>query len=74
MLHACSDHLEENNAHQAMAVIGISLIAMGEELGSEMALRTFDHLLQYLEFHSCYFGYNNNNKDYFYYDVDMESQ
>lgn len=50
MLHVCSDHLEENNAHQAMAVIGISLIAMGEELGSEMALRTFDHLLQYLFF------------------------
>jgi len=49
MLHACSDHLEENNAHQAIAVIGISLIAMGEELGSEMALRTFDHLLQYGE-------------------------
>ena len=47
MLHVCSDHLEENNGHQALAVIGISLIAMGEELGSEMALRTFDHLLQY---------------------------
>jgi 26S proteasome regulatory subunit N1 len=49
MLHVCSDHLEENNAHQAVAVLGISLVAMGEELGSEMALRTFDHLLQYGE-------------------------
>lgn len=47
MLHTCSDHLEENNGHQAIAVLGISLIAMGEELGAEMSLRTFDHLLQY---------------------------
>jgi 26S proteasome regulatory subunit N1 len=49
MLHTCSDHLEENNAHQALAVLGISLVAMGEELGSEMVLRSFDHLLQYGE-------------------------
>jgi len=49
MLHACSDHLEENNAHQAIAAIGISLIGMGEELGSDMCLRVFDHLLQYGE-------------------------
>jgi len=49
LLHVNSDHLEENNAHQAIAVLGISLIAMGEELGSEMVLRSFDHLLQYGE-------------------------
>lgn len=49
MLHTTSDHLEENNAHQALAVLGISLVAMGEELGSEMVLRSFDHLLQYGE-------------------------
>lgn len=49
LLHTCSDHLEENNAHQTIAVLGISLIAMGEELGAEMCLRTFDHLLQYGE-------------------------
>lgn len=48
MLHTCSDHLEENNAHQAIAVLGIGAIAMGEELGAEMSMRTFDHLLQYL--------------------------
>lgn len=29
------------------AVLGISLIAMGDSIGSEMVLRTFDHLLQY---------------------------
>lgn len=28
-----------------MAVLGIALIAMGEEIGSEMALRTFGHLV-----------------------------
>lgn len=28
-----------------MAVLGIALIAMGEEIGAEMALRTFGHLV-----------------------------
>ncbi|XP_042627671.1 26S proteasome non-ATPase regulatory subunit 2-like [Cyprinus carpio] len=34
---------------QGVAVLGIALIAMGEEIGSEMALRTFGHLLRYGE-------------------------
>ena len=38
-----------SNLHQAVAVIGISLIAMNEEIGSEMALRAFGHLLHYGE-------------------------
>jgi 26S proteasome regulatory subunit N1 len=38
-----------SNLHQAVAVIGISLIAMNEEIGSEMALRAFGHLLHYSE-------------------------
>lgn len=37
------------NQHQAIAVIGISLIAMNEEIGAEMALRSFGHLLHYGE-------------------------
>ena len=32
---------------QGVAVLGIALIAMGEELGSEMALRTFGHLVSH---------------------------
>ncbi|XP_019524193.1 PREDICTED: 26S proteasome non-ATPase regulatory subunit 2 [Hipposideros armiger] len=36
-------------AHQGVAVLGIALIAMGEEIGAEMALRTFGHLLRYGE-------------------------
>uniref|UniRef100_A0A672IJY6 26S proteasome non-ATPase regulatory subunit 2 n=1 Tax=Salarias fasciatus TaxID=181472 RepID=A0A672IJY6_SALFA len=36
-------------SHQGVAVLGIALIAMGEEIGSEMALRTFGHLLRYGE-------------------------
>lgn len=39
----------DKNTHQAVNVIGIALIAMGEEIGSEMALRSFEHLLQYGE-------------------------
>jgi 26S proteasome regulatory subunit N1 len=32
---------------QGAAVLGIALVALGEEVGSEMSLRSFDHLLQY---------------------------
>jgi 26S proteasome regulatory subunit N1 len=38
-----------SNMHQAVAVIGISLIAMNEDIGAEMALRSFGHLLHYGE-------------------------
>lgn len=31
--------------HQAVATLGIALIAMGEDIGSEMALRQFQHLV-----------------------------
>ncbi|WWD21462.1 hypothetical protein CI109_105948 [Kwoniella shandongensis] len=33
--------------HQAFATIGIALIAMGEDVGAEMALRQFQHLMTY---------------------------
>lgn len=34
---------------QAVAVLGIGLIAMGEEIGCQMSLRTFSHLVRYGE-------------------------
>ncbi|XP_014228098.1 26S proteasome non-ATPase regulatory subunit 2 [Trichogramma pretiosum] len=37
------------SSKQAVAVLGIALIAMGEEIGAEMAYRTFGHLLRYCE-------------------------
>ena len=50
MLHECAEHLEEKDCqHQMVAVLGVSLIAMGENIGSEMVLRMFEHLLQYGE-------------------------
>ncbi|CAJ1333122.1 unnamed protein product, partial [Effrenium voratum] len=50
MLQACTDHLEESESfHQAAAVLGIALIAFGEECGAEMACRSIDHILQYGE-------------------------
>lgn len=49
MLHQCAEHLTEDAEHQMAAVLGIGLITMGEDVGSEMALRTFDHLLHYCE-------------------------
>jgi 26S proteasome regulatory subunit N1 len=58
MLHHCDDHIgtsmeggkEDNeekadDTFQAFAVLAISLIAMGEEVGAEMALRQFNHLV-----------------------------
>jgi 26S proteasome regulatory subunit N1 len=49
MLHHCAEHLTEDAEHQMAAVMGIGLITMGEDVGSEMALRSFDHLLHYCE-------------------------
>ena len=49
MLHYCAEHLTEDAEHQAAAVIGIGLITMGEDVGAEMALRSYDHLLHYCE-------------------------
>ena len=49
LLQACTDHLEADNSFQAVSVIGIALVAMGEEIGAEMAIRTLSHLLQYGE-------------------------
>lgn len=37
------------SSKQAIAVLGIALIGMGEEIGAEMAYRTFGHLLRYCE-------------------------
>lgn len=51
LLHLLSEHKKEekDSLHQVAAVIGVSLIAFGEEIGSEMCMRTMTHLLQYGE-------------------------
>ncbi|CAG8552839.1 6622_t:CDS:10 [Paraglomus occultum] len=52
MLHICNDHLDkekEEDLHQAFAVLGVALIAVGEDVGAEMSLRTFNHLMHYGE-------------------------
>ncbi|GAA5984774.1 hypothetical protein JCM10908_003499 [Rhodotorula pacifica] len=50
LLREATDHLDpekESDLHQAMAVIGVALIAMGEEVGSQMSVRHFNHLMHY---------------------------
>jgi 26S proteasome regulatory subunit N1 len=57
MLAACGEHPDpeseafqaEGDAHQGAAVLGIAMVAMSEELGTGMAVRTMEHLLQYGE-------------------------
>lgn len=49
LLGLCADHLEKGESHQAPAVLGIALVAMAEELGLDMAIRSLEHLLQYGE-------------------------
>jgi len=55
LLHICNEHIEESGEKkgdellQAYAVIGIGLIAMGEDVGQEMVLRQFGHLMHYGE-------------------------
>nr|GLL34717.1 26S proteasome non-ATPase regulatory subunit 2 homolog A-like [Ipomoea trifida] len=45
----CAEHLEKGGTYQGPAVLGIAMVAMAEELGIEMALRSLEHLLQYGE-------------------------
>ncbi|ONK56006.1 uncharacterized protein A4U43_C10F3170 [Asparagus officinalis] len=49
LLGYCAPHLEKGETHQGPAVLGIALVAMAEELGLEMAIRSLEHLLQYGE-------------------------
>lgn len=55
LLREATDHLDpekESDLHQAMAVIGVALIAMGEEVGSQMSVRHFNHLVsEWLSLH-----------------------
>eukprot|EP00741_Cyanophora_paradoxa_P013578 tig00020703_g13111.t1 len=48
-LSICGEHPEEAGMHMAASVLGIAFVAMAEELGSEMAMRSLEHLLQYGE-------------------------
>jgi len=49
LLGHCSQHLDKGEMHQGPAVLGIAMVAMAEELGVEMAIRSLEHLLQYGE-------------------------
>lgn len=55
LLHICNEHFEESDdkkgdeLQQAYAVLGIALVAMGEDIGQEMVLRQFGHLMHYGE-------------------------
>ncbi|KAL0443958.1 UNVERIFIED_CONTAM: 26S proteasome non-ATPase regulatory subunitA [Sesamum latifolium] len=44
-----AQHLEKGETYQGPAVLGIAMVAMAEELGLEMAIRSLEHLLQYGE-------------------------
>merc|ERR1719265_804545 len=48
-LHECGEHLEKDADFQMVAVLGIAMVTMGEDIGSEMAHRLMEHLLQYCE-------------------------
>ncbi|CAL5402386.1 unnamed protein product [Camellia sinensis] len=49
LLGQCAQHLEKGETHQGPAILGIVMVAMAEELGLEMAIRSLEHLLQYGE-------------------------
>ncbi len=40
---------QKDDTFQAFAVLGIALVAMGEEIGSEMSLRQLNHLVRVIE-------------------------
>lgn len=37
---------KQDDTFQAFAVLGIALVAMGEDIGAEMSLRQFNHLVR----------------------------
>ena len=43
------DEGEKSDLHQAYAVLGVALLAMGEDVGAEMSLRHLSHLMHYGE-------------------------
>jgi 26S proteasome regulatory subunit N1 len=43
------DEPKVDDTFQAFAVLGIALIAMGEDIGAEMSMRQFNHLVS----HAC---------------------
>lgn len=49
LLKISSEKVEEDQdgQYQSIASLGVALVAMNEELGTEMAVRMFDHMLQY---------------------------
>lgn len=57
LLHACSEHVdvdgddakEGDDTFQAFATLGVAMVAMGEDVGLDMVLRMFNHLMQYGE-------------------------
>lgn len=55
LLHICNDHIEDGDDKkgdellQTYAVLGLALISMGEEVGQEMVIRQFGHLMHYGE-------------------------
>lgn len=44
-----ADKAQIQTAEQSVAVLGLAMVAMGEELGAEMSIRTFGHLMQYCD-------------------------
>ena len=49
MLHYCNDHLDkekEDDTYQSFAVLAIALVAIGEDIGSQMALRLLNQLVR----------------------------
>ncbi|KAI2624184.1 26S proteasome regulatory complex, non-ATPase subcomplex, Rpn1 subunit [Hypoxylon sp. NC1633] len=55
LLHICNEHIEDSEDKksdellQMYAILGIALVAMGEDVGQEMVLRQFGHLMHYGE-------------------------
>jgi 26S proteasome regulatory subunit N1 len=41
---------KQDDTFQAFAVLGIALVAMGEDIGAEMSLRQFNHLVRTIMF------------------------
>ncbi|KAI3994728.1 hypothetical protein MKX01_002344 [Papaver californicum] len=47
LLGECGQYLEKGETHLGPVVLGIAMVAMREEVGLDMAIRSLEHMLQY---------------------------
>ena len=60
-----SETTEADGSHQGIATLGLAAIAMGEDIGMEMSLRSFNHLVSFLAVETAEKGFYQEQRGVF---------